>query len=273
MTRIDSSATCWDLAVALAAHHNGDKKVTARPVPNDIFQMSTISALIAGVYDGDTPYREIMKHGDFGVGTFNALDGEMVALDGSYYHLHSDGSVTVVDPAGLTPFAAVTFFRADAEIDVEVPQSRDELLSLVDATVPSKNLFYAIRIDGHFSSVTTRIPARQSKPYLRLVETTKSQVEHTFSSLSGTVVGFRAPEYAQGMTVAGYHLHFIDDTRTVGGHVLNFGLDAGKVTLDRDADLHVEMPTSAAFLGAALDEGDVAAEIRRSESSTSAAPQ
>jgi acetolactate decarboxylase len=265
---IGGTDTCWDLAVSLAAHHAGGNKVAVERANPEIFQVSTISALVAGAFDGDTPYAEIMKHGDFGVGTFNALDGEMAALDGNYYHLHADGSVSDVDPAGLTPFAAVAFFRADAEIDIETPHSRAALLALMDETIPSENLFFAVRIDGLFSAVRTRTAARQTKPYPRLVETTKSQVEHTFSDVRGTVVGFRAPRYAQGMTVAGYHLHFIDDSRTVGGHVLDLGLESGTVTLDKDAELHVEMPTNADFLATIMDSDDIAAEIEKSENSS-----
>ena len=264
-TRTEGGHTCWDLAVSLAAHRESGDQTATEPVERDIFQVSTIGALIAGVFDGDTPYAEVMRHGDFGVGTFNALDGEMAAVDGSYYHLRSDGSVTEVDPAELTPFAAVTFFRADAEIDLETPHTRTELLAVVDGTVPSKNLFYAIRIDGLFTSVTTRAPVRQSKPYPRLADTTLSQVEHTFSGVRGTVVGFRAPLYAQGMTVAGYHLHFIDDSRSLGGHVLDFDLESGVVRLDQDADLHVEMPTSDDFLDTELTGEDMSSEIERSE--------
>jgi alpha-acetolactate decarboxylase len=260
------TASCWDLAVALASHHHASPATPAPVHSSEIFQVSTIGALVAGIYDGDTPYSEITKHGDFGVGTFNALDGEMAAVDGDFFHLHADGSVSPVDPTDLTPFAAVTFFRADAEIDIEVPHSESEVLAIVDAALPSQNLFYAIRIEGRFSQITTRTPVRQSKPYPRLVETTKTQIQHTLRDVSGTVVGFRAPTYAQGMTVAGYHLHFIDESRTAGGHVLDFALTAGTVTLDRDADLHVEMPTSADFLQTALG-GTDAAEIEQSESS------
>ena len=261
------TASCWDLAVALASHH-AHGPGTGPVHESEIFQVSTIGALIAGVYDGDTPYSEITKHGDFGVGTFNALDGEMAAVDGEFFHLHSDGSVSPVDPSDLTPFAAVTFFRADAEIDIEEPHSESEVLAIVDAALPSQNLFYAVRIDGRFASLTTRTPVRQSKPYPRLVETTKTQVQHTLTDVTGTIVGFRAPTYAQGMTVAGYHLHFIDEARTAGGHVLDFALTSGTVTIDRDADLHVEMPTSADFLQTALGGADDADEIERSESSS-----
>ena len=264
-----STHTCWDLAVSLAAHHAGHA-TRSGPVGGDVFQVSTMRALLAGSFDGDTSYAEIMRHGDFGVGTFNALDGEMAALDGDFYHLHSDGSVGGVDPTDLTPFAAVTFFRADAEIDIESPCIRSDLFTLVDATIPSTNLFYAIRIDGLFGAVTTRTAARQTKPYPRLVETTKSQVERTFRDVRGTVVGFRSPQYAQGTTVAGYHLHFVDDSRTLGGHVLDFRLASGRITLDQDADLHVQMPTADGPPEADPVDADVAAEIERSENSAGA---
>jgi acetolactate decarboxylase len=252
--------------VSLAVHHSASRATTAHRVREDIFQVSTMSALIAGDYDGETSYAEVMQHGDFGVGTFNALDGEMAALDGDFYHLYADGSVAEVDPDDLTPFAAVTFFRADAEINVDAPHTRTELLARVDATLPSDRLFYAVRIDGFFSTVTTRTVARQSKPYPRLVAATSSQVERTYDDIAGTLVGFRAPAYAQGTTVAGYHLHFIADTRTMGGHVLDFELVSGVVAIDRDTDLHVEMPASRRDPTTG-NTADIAAEIVRAENS------
>ncbi|MEI6622089.1 MAG: acetolactate decarboxylase [Actinomycetes bacterium] len=259
------SQSCWDLAVDLAAHHAHARADTVASGDREIFQVSTISALVDGVFTGDTPYSEIMEHGDFGVGTFNALDGEMAAVDGQFYHLREDGSVTGVDPQELTPFAAVTFFRGEAELDLAHPYLRDELLTWVDSTVPSDNLFYAIRVDGVFDSVTTRTVRRQHHPYTGLLDAAKGQAEMTFTDTSGTIVGFRAPQYAQGMTVAGYHLHFVDDDRKVGGHVLNFSIRSGTVRLDLETDLHVEMPTSPEFLDADLDGDDVSDAIEQSE--------
>jgi acetolactate decarboxylase len=261
----ENSQTCWHLAVALAEHATG--KVPADETPaRDVFQVSTISDLAGGVLDGDTPYAEIMRHGDFGLGTFNALDGEMAALDGRYFHLHADGGITDVDPADLTPFAAVTFFRGDARVHVDLPATRDRVLAAIDATLPSEEQLYAVRIDGLFTMILTRTAARQSKPYPRLVDATRSQVQHTFIDVRGTVLGFRAPQSAGGLTVAGYHLHFVDDQRTLGGHVLDFELATGAVALDQDADLHIQLPA-----GRLLDTGpardDIAGEIERAENS------
>jgi len=42
--------------------------------------------------------------------TFDALGGEMVAVDGRAYDVRFDGRVVPVAPARRTPFAAVTYF-------------------------------------------------------------------------------------------------------------------------------------------------------------------
>jgi len=44
-----------------------------------VFQTSTIVSLVEGLF---VAHRDVMRPGGFGVGTFKALDGEMVALDG-----------------------------------------------------------------------------------------------------------------------------------------------------------------------------------------------
>ena len=112
---------------ATSSHHPGEliRSFVAHHMPHrrlhhdaerghEIYQVSTINAILDGVYDGDVTYAELARHGDFGLGTFNHLDGEMVAVDGRFFHLRSDGSATPVAPEERTPFAAVTFFEADA---------------------------------------------------------------------------------------------------------------------------------------------------------------
>lgn len=261
----EPTGTCWDLAVAAAAHHGRGNAERAHAPNHEIFQVSTISALIEGILDGDTPYREVMRHGDLGLGTFNALNGEMVAVDGDYFQMFSDGSISPVNPDDLTPFCAVTFFAGDAAIEIKERASRDEVLAQLDAAVPSENLFYPLRIDGHFARVTTRTVSRQAKPYPSLSEASAHQVEHAFANVEGTIVGFRSPQYAQGLTVAGYHLHFVDAERRCGGHVLDFDLNWGAVLADQDADIHLELPTSEQFMRTAMDAEDLSSQIQEAE--------
>ena len=257
---LDQFAT-W--ARKVIAHHGAT--VAGGSDSAEVFQSSTMSALLDGVYDGDITIEEILRHGDFGLGTFNRLDGEMVILDGVCYHLRADGSATVADRTDRTPFAAVTHFTPSTTITVDVPTSRADVLALIDQTLESPNLIYAIRVNGALSNVHTRTVKAQTPPYPPLTEASDGQAEKTFEHVDGVLVGFRTPEFEQGISVAGYHLHFLDAARTSGGHVLDFTLDAGHVEISTASELHLRLPTSGPFLHADLAGEDVSAQIHHAE--------
>jgi acetolactate decarboxylase len=130
----------------------------------ELYQTSLMSALIAGLYEGDVTYGEIRKHGDFGLGTFNELDGEMVGFDGTFYQLRSDGTARPVAPDQKTPFAVVTFFQSQKELYLAQPMTKSELLALIEKLTDA-NLFSAVRVDGIFDEVRTRTVQRQARPF------------------------------------------------------------------------------------------------------------
>jgi acetolactate decarboxylase len=239
-------------------HHDAERART-------LYQTSTMSALLEGIYDGSVTIAELLEHGDFGVGTFNHLDGEMVVNEGVCYHLFSSGEARVARPDELTPFAAVTTFEADSRFDVVPPTSRADLLSLIDARLSSENLFYAIRVTGRFPTVSTRTAARQEAPYRPLATATDDEAERTLTGTAGVLIGFRTPDYEQGISVAGYHLHFLNEDHTAGGHAFDFVLEEGVVEVSTVSELRLSLPTSGPFLAADLHGRDVEAEIRKSE--------
>jgi acetolactate decarboxylase len=241
---------------------------TARhPRPHrGIYQTSTMAALLDGVYDGDVTFAEIAEHGDFGLGTFNQLDGEMVAVEGQFYRLRADGTAKLVDPQATTPFAQVAFFSPNTVHRFNGPLRRATLEALIDAVTPSKNLFYAIRIDGSFPRLLTRTVAKVAQPYPAFIEATKHQTTMTFTSAEGTLIGFRTPAYAQGLGVAGYHLHFLTRDRTGGGHVIDFTLDKATVQISAQVDVHLQLPQTSAFMTADLTRHNLDAEIEQTES-------
>jgi acetolactate decarboxylase len=224
-----------------------------------------MSALLEGVYEGDVTYAELAKHGDFGLGTFNDLDGEMIAIDGTFFQLRSDGTAHVVDPMQKTPFAVMTFFAPEVARRLEHPMTRPELYARLDELAPSRNLFYAIRIDGRFSSVVTRTVPRQAKPYRPLTEVVQTQPTFEFTNVTGTIAGFRSPDYVQGISVAGYHLHFITGDRKGGGHVLDLTIEDATLAIDHSSGLHVELPETGAFLSAGLSKAGTSDAIKRTE--------
>lgn len=221
---------------------------------------------MGGVYDGEVTVGELLTHGDFGVGTFNGLDGEMLVLDGICYHLRSDGTAEIAPATERTPFAAVTYFSPDTTSTVDTPMTYQQLDTVVSEMIPSPNLTYAVRITGHFSTVRTRTVARQHKPYPTLTEAAAGQSEASFTDIGGTLAGYLSPSYEQGITVAGYHLHFLDENRARGGHCLEFALTNGDVAIGTIADLHLSLPTSGAFLTTPMASGAaVDGQIRKAE--------
>ncbi|HDR8109292.1 acetolactate decarboxylase [Bacillus thuringiensis] len=232
---------------------------------NEVYQTSTMLALLDGIYDGVISFEDLKKHGDFGIGTFDQLDGEMIAFDNEFYHLRSDGSAEKVEPEETTPFATVTFFEKEMSYTVEHSMNREEVEALLHELMPSKNLFYGIRMDGTFREVRTRTVPRQEKPYTPLVEVTKSQPIFSFENTEGTLAGFWTPDYAQGIGVAGFHLHYIDDERSGGGHVFDYVIENCTIQICQKAHMHLALPETADFMAAELSRENLEDNIATAE--------
>jgi acetolactate decarboxylase len=209
-----------------------------------LFQTSTIDALLEGEYDGDVSFAELEDRGDFGLGTLDALDGEMIALDGGFYQVKSDGRAYAIDRRAKTPFAVVTFFEPSMSQTLAAPMDFGTFCARLDRLVGGEASCYAVRVDGDFEYVKTRSIPRQRKPYPPLAEVVKRQPTFELHDVRGSLVGFRFPHYAQGLNVAGYHFHFIAADRSTGGHVLEFRLARGELGIDSEADLRLELPPS-----------------------------
>jgi acetolactate decarboxylase len=254
-------------AAALLSHHHEARQV---PAGSETYQTSTMAALLDGIYDGDVTISELLSHGDFGLGTFNHLDGEMVVLDGACHHLRADGSASVAAGDDRTPFAAVTWFRPEVTIQVSAPMSRDDVISVIDEATKTANLIHAIRIDGSFSQVRTRTVMAQSPPYPPLTQATANEPVTDFGHTAGTMAGFRTPDYEQGISVAGYHLHFINQPRTRGGHCLDYQIEHAEIRVSTSSELHLSLPRNEAFLKADMSPQNVAQQIRQTEGSEGA---
>ena len=189
------------------------------PANNRIYLSAPVNALVEGIFEENIPVAEIRKHGDFGLGTFNDLDGELVMLDGQVYRAAADGSVSLVGAQALSPFACVTFFHPTSSENSKGELAYADFLAWLTMLMPSPNLFYAFRIEGLFKQVKTRSVPRQEH-YRPLVEATKGQPEFYFNNVSGSLVGFFTPNFMASVNVPGMHLHFLSQDRQQGGHVL-----------------------------------------------------
>jgi acetolactate decarboxylase len=196
----------------------------------------------------------LAEHGDLGLGTTNGLDGEMIAVDGTFYRADVDGNVDELDPGTRTPFAVVVEFEPAIEVELEGPLSHDEAMARVDEHLPEGTASCALRIDGSFGLVRARSVPKQAPPYRPLTEVVADQHVFELDDVAGTVVGFRFPDYAQGIEVAGYHLHFISEDRRRGGHVLELRPRVARVRVDPSTELHMELPPGVELTSPELGE-------------------
>lgn len=216
-----------------------------------LVQVATIDALLGGLYDGVTTMGSLKGHGDLGIGTFHALDGEMIVLDGRVYRVQADGRAVIVPDHETTPFAAVTFFASDRELEVPAGTDFESFPALVDLPV---NFFHALVLEGRFKAVRTRSVPEQQKPYRPLVEVVESQPVFDFLDVEGVLVGFYCPPFVTGINVPGYHLHFLTADRTAGGHVLDFTVEAGTLKIDTLTRLVLHLPETEDFAAADLQQ-------------------
>ena len=223
-----------------------------------LFQISTTGALVQGVYRGAVTLGALKEHGDFGLGTFEGLDGELVALDGAFFQVHASGKIEKPSDGALIPFAVVTNFRPDRRANLSDFESFAALTASLDGLRRSDNLFFAVRIDGEFDEMHTRAACKAYEG-VPLVAATAQQAEFTFKATKGTIVGFWSPTYAKSLNVSGWHLHFLTDDRKGGGHVLDCkgrGLVAALQDLD---DVRLAIPETREFLEADLTQDPTAA--------------
>ena len=229
-----------------------------------LYQVSTAGALIEGIYQGAVRVGTLREHGDLGLGTFEGLDGEMIAVDGRFFQARCDGTVRECDDDALSPFAAVTKFSPDAAATLDRCPDLEHLTAAFDGLRSTDNLFFALRVDGHFDHVHTRAMCR-SEEGVPLVRAAKVQPEFEFRDVAGTLVGFWTPEYARTLNVPGYHLHFLSADFRSGGHLLQCRGSNLRLQIQREADVVLALPETEGFLKADLrrDPGDDLAKAER----------
>jgi acetolactate decarboxylase len=223
------------------------KSPEAHHTETTLYQYSTLATLLNGVYDGELKSSQLTQHGDFGLGTFNALDGEMVVYEGNVYRVSADGTASVVAPDTKLPFAAVVAFKPDKTIKLNREMNCSELKTYIDGFLPSQNLPYAIRIDALFEYIKTRSVPKQNRPYPPLAEVVKHQAIFEFFRQKGTIIGFKIPAYSGSINAQGYHFHFLTQDRQAGGHLLECSVKDAVIALDSIHQWQIDFPYDKRF--------------------------
>ncbi len=263
LKRIAISAERMGVSVADLTEEALRRFLFSKRPGNAVFLSAPIVALVEGFYVENTTMALLKEHGDFGLGTFNYLDGEMVVLDGNVYQVRSDGEVYNVKDDEESPFACVTFFSPDTFDDIEEDHTPKGFYVLLNTLIPSENMLYAIRIDGSFSHVKTRAVPR-SENYKPLVEATANQPVFDFHDVQGCLAGFYTPRFMESLNAPGYHLHFLTEDRRHGGHLIDCALKEARISIQHVPKLDLGLPITLDFLTANLTR-DIGKDLDKAE--------
>ena len=199
-----------------------DQKKPPPVKESPIYLCAPINAVVEGIYEEKISIGEVSQHGDFGLGTFDHLDGEMVMLEGKTYQITSEGRVNKVAEEALTPFSCVTFYNPISHAELEREMSYEAFLEWIQTLLPSPNIYYAIRIEGVFDYIKARSVPKQEcyQACPPLVDVAEKQPVFHFSDIEGTLAGFFTPAFMGSINVPGLHLHFLSEDLQRGGHLL-----------------------------------------------------
>ncbi|HIA6951621.1 TPA: acetolactate decarboxylase [Staphylococcus aureus] len=230
-----------------------------------LYQHGPLGTLMAGLLKGTASINELLQHGDLGIATLTGSNGEVIFLDGKAYHANEHKEFVELKGDELTPYATVTKFVADTSYETK-DKSSEAVFAEIKEKMLSENLFSAVKISGVFKKMHVRMMPAQEPPYTRLIDSARRQPEQTETYVKGSVVGFFTPELFHGIGSAGFHVHFANDDRNFGGHVLDFEVEDVKVEIQNIETFEQHFPIQDEdFINANIDYKDIADEIREAE--------
>ena len=216
-----------------------------------MFQVSTLQSLALGYTRAVMTVGELMQHGETGLGTFEDVNGEMIAIDGKCYRAMDDGTVAEAGDERGVPFASVAYMDNCREFELSGNYTMESLKAELNNRIEEDfglNSMHVIQIYGTFE----KIYARSELPYRAHHVTLKDMLDITqtsfeFSDITGSLVGVYYPDYMDGINAAGWHLHFVNEERNKGGHVYEIKMSSGKVRLAKKTRIDIQLPKDPAF--------------------------
>ncbi len=235
---------------------------------NKMYQVSTLQALALGYSKAVVTVGELLQEGTTGLGTFEDVNGEMVVMDGRCYRADQDGNVTEVPSDTGVPFAAVAALQGEQGFQVkdipDIEVLRTELTKKIEEQF-GLNSMHVVRIDGVFAKVDARSEAPYRSHHITLKEVlSRNQKAFIFENIRGSLVGVYFPDYMDGINMPGWHLHFLSDDRSKGGHAFDVSTTEGTVKVDKITRIEINLPKEAAFDTYALKQ-DLQEEIKSVE--------
>ena len=218
---------------------------------NKMYQVSTLQALALGYSRAVINVGELLQEGNTGLGTFEDVNGEMIVMDGQCYRADQNGNVTVVSAGTGVPFAAVANLFGNQQFPLrdipDIASIRAELTRKIEENF-GLNSMHIVKIEGVFEMVDARSEAPYRSQHVTLKEVLgQTQKSFLFENIRGSLVGVYFPDYMDGINMPGWHLHFLSEDQSKGGHVFDASIRAGTAKVDKITNIMINLPKEAAF--------------------------
>lgn len=222
---------------------------------NTLYQVAALQSLLMGNYYASVPYRELLTLADTGIGAFEGMNGEMIALDGTVYQAAADGSVSKAPEDAAAPYCCMAKFVPERSAKISACPDYEALCAALDAMIPAseRNLFHMVKLTGAFDSVDMRSVVGKTPPYEITGDFVMAeQLRFRAENVSGTAVALHCPDYMDRLNMPGWHLHFITADRTLGGHVFQMSVKNASAELCTLSRFEMLLPRSEVFNGLEL---------------------
>lgn len=220
---------------------------SARANSPALYQVSTGTALMAGLFQGTVSFKTLEKQGDFGLGSVADMNGELIAYQGKFYRIAPDGNMEIIPPTQTTPYAVVTFFEPTIHFKISNINSYPELVKVLNKHISNRHIPYAINIKGQYGHIELRAVRGAKPPYPAFTDLAKTQAIFNLNNIKGDAVGFFFPPYLSQVNTPGYHLHFITANRKTGGHILKVNIKQATVNLMPIHTWTMQLPNTKAY--------------------------
>jgi acetolactate decarboxylase len=218
------------------------------PTDHNLYSAGHAGAFVSGLYDAFYPYKQLERHGDFGLGAPDHLDGELIMLSGKYYQTRHDGITIPLADTGKTPYAMVCFFHTDKVFKPGRALNKAALFSYLDSVLDNRNGMFAIHIKGRFKYVKTRaFPPVTQKPYVPMADMLQKQAFFEFNNIDGDFLGYKLPGFMEGPAISGYHFHFLSASKDKGGHVVDVIADDVTIEVEMLTSFTIDLPQTPEF--------------------------
>ena len=237
----------FNMSLATAMHH---AKRGSHPESHlgHITQIETVHDLFAGRYEAVTTVGEAFADAVVGLGVAEAVDGEIVHVDGVTWRIPADGVPRIAPPDLGMPFSVAASGGTPVTRSVPTGASLPDLTALVDDVLIAESLHHdylvaAVTVVGEFERVLLRSEHPQEPPYKPLGNpgAVTGEVRFELAPWTGTLAGFRFPDVSDDVVIPGLHLHGIAADHGSGGHCHELAVVSATLTVWVD-DVEVDVP-------------------------------